>query len=255
MGRSLIRFFDRTANNSDMIVNMPLSKVVNPRTLRHYSPEDTTLTNNFSIDVSAYHNNYNNYRDFDYQLVSAISVDQVTAGNLEINSSVIPGEGKHFASQYSFTGSYTAKYQYDSGDTTLSSFSINEGDKILYREALQTVRNDTLWFGREHLYTLTIGDVTLTRNSATHSVMVTVNGVDQPNAVVTIVDRENDDEASVCRHRDIQITFEDGTTTTVSALIGDQIDNMRTLFNSLHQVYFAAYVVDWIAYDIYYNRD
>ncbi len=84
---------------------------------------------------------------------------------------------------------------------------------------------------------------------------VSVNGILQPGAVVSIVDTDQDQEVSVCRHREIQITFEDGTTTTISALIGNSIDDIKTLFNSLHQVYFAAYVVDWIAYDIYYNRD
>jgi hypothetical protein len=59
----------------------------------------------------------------------------------------------------------------------------------------------------------------------------------------------------VVKKRDIQITFEDGTTTTVSDLIGKSIDNIKTLFDSLHSVYFAAYVVDWIAYDIYYQRN
>jgi hypothetical protein len=253
-GKSIIQFFNMTADNSQMIVRMPLSKVVNPRTLRFYSPADTTLTNNFTIAVSDYHNNYNNFRDFDYALASAISVDNVAAGNLNISSFVSPTEGKQYSSQYVFNASYTAKYQYNSGDTTVSSFSILGDGKVLYEEKLLTVRSDTAWFGREHQYILTIGDVQIARNSKTRTVEVSVNGVLQPNATVTIIDRDPDAEASVCKKRDIRITFEDGTTTTVSALIGESINNIKTLFDSLHQVYFAAYVVDWIAYDIYYQR-
>jgi len=97
--------------------------------------------------------------------------------------------------------------------------------------------------------------VQIVRKSFTAAPEVYVSGVLQSNAVVAIIDSETDTEASVCRKRDIQITFEDGTTITVSALIGDSIGDIKTLFESLHSVYFAAYVVDWIAYDIYYQRN
>jgi hypothetical protein len=258
-GKSIIQFFNQTADNSQMIVRMPLSKVVNPKSLRHSSHEDSTLTNNFSITVSDYHNNYNNYHDYDYALVSAISIDNVKAGNLNITSLVSPKEGTRYASQYAFDASYTAKYKYASGDTTVSSFSINDGDKLLYEEKLLTIKNDTARFGREHQYILTIGNVQITRKKGIHTAEVSVNGVLQPNATVTIIDNEedgeDDHEASVCNKRDILITFEDGTTSTVSALIGQSITDIKTLFDSLHQVYFAAYVVDWIAYDIYYQRN
>jgi hypothetical protein len=78
--------------------------------------------------------------------------------------------------------------------------------------------------------------------------------VAQPGAVVEVIDKVYDPEASVCKKRDVQITFEDGTVTTVSALIGQSVNDIRSLYTSLHQVYFAAYIVDWIAYDINYQR-
>lgn len=177
------------------------------------------------------------------------------AGNLNIDYVVSPAQGVSYASQYSFSDSYTAKYKYESGDTTVSSFTVFGNDKVLYEEKLLTAKTDTGRFGHERQYILTIGDVQIIRKSGIKSVKVYVNGVLQPNAVVAIVDKEEDSEASVCKKRDIQITFEDGTVTTVSALIGKSIENIKTLFNSLHQVYFAAYIVDWIAYDIYYQRN
>ena len=254
-GQPLIHFFTKVDDNSQMIVRMPLSKVTNPGTLRKYSPSDTSLTNNFSIAVSNYYNNYNSYWDYDYLLASEISVDSVVAGSLNIKSFVNPRQGIHYASEFAFNESYTAKYQYDSGDTTISSFTIMGDDKVLYEEKLITEMNSTSMFGRERQYILTIGDVQIIRKTGTKVVEVYVNGIFQPNAVVVIVDKEADPEASVCKKRDIQITFEDGTTTTVSALIGTSIGNIKTLFDSLHKVYFAAYVVDWIAYDIYYQRN
>jgi len=69
-----------------------------------------------------------------------------------------------------------------------------------------------------------------------------------------MVDKTSSTEPSVCHQREIQITFDDGTVSTVSSLISSSITDLSTLFTSLHDVYFAAYVVDWIAYDIYYKR-
>ena len=254
-GMSIIQFFNQSADNSQMIVRMPLDKVKNPRALRAYTPADSTLNNNFTIAVSGYHNNYNNFFDYDYLLDAGISIDNVIAGNLNITSLVSLKEGIHYASQYAFNASYTAKYKFESGDTTVSSFSITGDDKILYEEKLLTLKNDTARFGRENQYILTIGDVQIIRKSGTKTVEVYVNGMLQPNAKVTIVDKDSDPEVSLCKKRDIQITFDDGTTALVSELIGKSIDNIKTLFESLHQVYFAAYVVDWIAYDIYYQRN
>lgn len=253
-GFSLLRYFTKSANNSKMIVNMPLKKVEHPGSLRDFRPSDSLLTNNFSIAVSAYHNNYNSYRDFDYLLASEISVDKVKAGDLNIDYVVSPTLGIVYASRFAFDGGYTADYKYDSGDTTASSFAISGSNKVLYEEKRLTIKTDTGRFGREHQYILTIGDVKIIRKSSTKTIQIFLNDVLQPNAKVEIVDKVPDAEGSVCKHREVQITFEDGTVTTVSALIGKSVENIKTLFDSLHEVYFAAFVVDWIAYDIYYQR-
>jgi hypothetical protein len=254
LGLPLIRFFSRTADDAKMIVKLPLKKVEHPRSLRSYVAADTALTNNFSISVSEYHNNYNSYWDYDYLLTSDISIDEAAAGKLNIESVVSPDNGTDYNSQYVFTGSYSAKYRYLSGDTTVSSFGIYDGTNLLYEEKRQTIPNDTARFGREHLYTLTIGNVQIVRKSGVIAPAIYVNGTLQTNAVVAIIDRDSDPEATVCKKRDISITFDDGTVKTVSGLIGDSVTDIRTLFDSLHDVYFAAYIVDWIAYDIYYER-
>jgi hypothetical protein len=254
-GLPLINYFVKTADDNQMVVYMPLVKITNPKSLLRFSPSDTTLTNNFAIAVSQYHNNYNGYHDFDYLLASEISIDNASEGSLNIKSFKSPKSGIHYASEYAFSGSYTAKYKYDSGDTTVSSFAIMSGDNVLYREELLTIKNDTARFGHEKQYSLTIGDVKIVKKAADTKAEVYLAGVLQPNAVITIIDKETDPEASVCKKRDIQITFDDGTTTTVSALIGSSVADIKTLFESLHQVYFAAYIVDWIAYDIYYHRN
>jgi len=253
-GFSVLHFFTKTADNSHMIVRMPLKKAKNPWTLRSWSPADSTLVNNFSIDVSDYHNKYNNYWNYDYLLTAAIDTSNVEAGKLNIQSISNQTSGIHYSSQFAFTDSYTASYNYASGDTTVSSFGITNNGQTLYEEKLLTIKNDTLRFGREFQYILTIGNVQFKRISGQDNTQIFVNGVLQPKATVKIIDASSDSEPSVVKKRDIQVTFEDGTTTTISALIGNSVNDIRNLYSSLHSVFFASNIVDWIAYDIYYQR-
>jgi hypothetical protein len=253
-GIPVLHYFVKTADNNHMIVRMPLQKAKSPWTLRTWMPADSTLANNFSIDVSDYHNSYNNYRDYDYLLTAAIDTSNREIGKLNIKSVVNQSTGIHYSSEFAFTGSYTAQYNYASGDTTVSSFGITGNGKTLYEEKLLTIRNDTARFGREFQYILTIGNVQFKRIFGMDSTQVFVNGVLQPKATVKVIDVASDSEPSVVKKRDIQVTFEDGTTTTISALIGNSVSDIRNLYASLHSVYFAANVVDWIAYDIFYQR-
>ena len=255
-GFNLIRFFPKSADNSNMIVNMPLTKMKNPRYLRTYQSADSALTNNFSISVSDYHNNYNSYHDYDYVNVADISIDNVKAGSLNIKSLISPNHNTQYASQFDFSNGYTAKYLYSSGDTTVSSFTILKASNVLYEEKLLTIKKDTAKFGREHQYILTIGNVKIIRKSGS-APQVYVDGTLQTKAVVAVIDEDENEESehSICNKRDLQITFDDGTVAKISTLIGNSITDISTLFTSLHQVYFAAYVVDWLGYDIYYKRN
>lgn len=252
----LIKFFTQSTDPSKMVINMPLAKLKDPRNLRVYLKADSALTNNFSMTVNDYYNNYNNYHDYDYVNVADISIDKVKAGSLNIKSLVSPTAGTKYASSFAFSNGYTAKYAYASGDTTVSSFAIVKANATLYEEKLLTVKavkTDDERFGREHTYILTIGDVKLVRNTD-HTSQVYLKNVLQPKAVVAMVDAAATTEPSICHKRDIQITFEDGTVTTISSLISKSITDITTLFTSLHDVYFAAYVVDWIGYDTFYKR-
>lgn len=257
----LIRFFNKSADNANMVINMPVAKLKNPGVLRSYQSADAGLTNNFTISVSDYHNNYNSYHDFDYVNVADITVDNAKAGSLNIKSFISPELGRDYSSSYAFENGYTAKYAYKTGDPTTSSFTLLKGAEVVYQEEVLTSKvaltdnDDEREHGHERQYNLTIGNVKIVRN-ADRTVQVFVNGSLQPNAVVKVVDDEENEgeERSICHKRDLQITFEDGTTAKITDLIGQSVENISALYKSLRQVYFAAYVVDWLAYDIYYKR-
>ncbi len=259
---SLLNFFVRTGDSDHMIVRLPESKVKNPHYLLHYSAADTLLTNNYVIDLSDYQYKFNRYLGWDYQMASSISVSDTAAGTLQIKSSNDRTNGYNFSSEFAFANGYTTKTTYASGDTIVSSYSITKDAKTLFEEKYTATKSSTVPRHREREYSLTIGDVQIVRNSGPNSLdsaKVYVAGVLQTNAKVEIIDvtttASDTTETCLTNHRrDIQITFDDGTVTTVSELLGSTIDNIRTLFVSLRQVYFATSVVDRIAWDVYINK-
>jgi len=155
--------------------------------------------------------------------------------------------------------------QYSTGDTILSVYSISKGATTLFQEKFTSIK-DLTSHHREKLYSLTIGNVQVLRNptngnNGLDSARVYLGGVLQTKAKVKIIDTtssstDDNTEFSVIGHnRDLQITFDDGTVTTVSQLLSTTITDVRTLFLSLRQVYFATNVVDWVAWDVLMNKN
>lgn len=263
---SLLRFFVRTADNADMIVRLPESKVKNPGSLQHYKGADSTLVNNYVIDVSEYYYHFNKYRPgtwfWIYKMASNISIKGVSAGNLAIQSSNSK-TNNNFVSSFDFANGYTANTTNSSGDTIISVYNISKANQTLYEEKYTAIKIGTTSKHREKEYSLTIGNVQILRKAGPNSLdsaKVYVNGVLQLHSIVKIVTDStasvtNTNESTVTNHnRTIQITFDDGTTTTIKALLGSTIDNIQTLFATLRQAYFATNVVDWIAWDLYINK-
>lgn len=258
----LFNFFAKTGTSSDMIVRLPESKVKNPRTLMTYSPADTALVNNYVIDVSKYNYVFGRYL-WNYDLASTITVSNVSVGALSVHSSRNKTDGLNFMSDFTFANGYDAKMQYSTGDTILSVYSISKGATTLFEEKFTAIKSDTASRHRERQYSLTIGNVQIVRtpthgNNGLDSAKVYVGGVLQTKATVKFIDVSSSTdttEFSVVGHnRDLQITFDDGTTTTVSQLLGSTINDVRSLFVSLRQVYFATNIVDWVAWDILMNK-
>ena len=258
----LFNFFEKTGTNSDFIVKLPETKVTHPGTLLRFTPADTTLVNNYVIDVSKYNYEFGRYL-WNYSFASSITISNISVGALTILSSRNKTNGQHFSSDFAFANGCDAKASYSSGDTIMSDYSISKGATTYFEENFTSIKNDTARWHREKQYSLTIGNVKIVRNPTPHnngldSAKVYVNNILQTKATVQIIDVNKTDttEFSVISHnRDLKITFDDGTTTTVSQLLGSTITDVRTLFTSLRQVYFATNVVDWVAWDIAMNKN
>lgn len=256
----LMRYFSRVADNAQMIVRMPQSKVKNPWTLLQYNPADSTLANDYVVSLSKYQYNFNRYLGWDYDMASNINIKNVSAGDLKIKSSNnYSAHNYRFASEFAFANGYTAKCDYTTGDTAVATYAINEGSKVLYEEKYTAIKSATYKRHRENTYSLTIGDVQIVRTlgkNSLDSAKVYVAGTLQLNSKVEIVDVVTDSiETSITNHkREIKITFDDGTSSTISQLLGNSVVNIRTLFVALRQTYFATSVVDCIAWNIYINK-
>lgn len=270
---SLLRFFQNTGTSADMVVRLPKSKVKNPSTLLHFEDADTTLANNYVIGVSKYAYHFNRFLGWDYDMASNITVDGTNVGDLAIQSSKHRTKGYHFVSGFTFANGYVASASYISGDTIISTYNISKANTTLYEERYTAIRTSSTSKHREKTYSLTIGNVKIVREAGPNSLdsaKVYVNNVLQLHSVVKIiaystttvenenkstVEKDDDDESTVTKqNRTIQITFDDGTTTTIKALLGSTISDISTLFASIRQAYFATGIVDWIAWDIYKNK-
>ena len=258
---SLINFFTKVGDNAtQMVIRLPEEKVIHPNTLLHFAPSDTLLTNNYVFTLSEYQYRFNKYL-WDYNMASTINIKGVDAGLLKIQSGFNKTAGYHFNSQFVFANGSVAKCDYSTGDTAVATYAITDGTKTLYEEKYTSVNNKLVRKHREQSYSLTIGDIQIVRTigkNSLDSAKVYVAGVLQLKSKVEIVDVAIvTDTTEICvtnNKRELKITFDDGTSSTMTQLLGSTMVDIKTLFVSLRQSYFATSIVDWIAWDIYKNK-
>lgn len=245
-------FFSRVADNPKMIVRMPVEKLKKPHLLFVYNPADTLLTNNYVYSLSKYNYSYNRSLGWDYDMASTINIDGTDAGALDIQSSNSQAAGYKFASGFDFGNGYSIKTGYATGDTAVAVYSVYQGSTALYQETYTAIKSSG--HHREREYTLTIGNVSIVRTNSMDSAKVYVGGVLQTSAKIELVDlssSDNTDQSIVCKKREIKITFDDGTSKTISELLGTSITTIRELFATLRQSYYATSIVDRIAWTVY----
>ncbi len=257
----ITNFFSKTAENASlMIVRLPEEKIKKPNSLFVYNAADTLLTNNYVFSLNKYDYKFNRYLGWTYAMASNINVKNVDAGNLSIQSSSSKADGYKFASEFAFANGYTTKSSYTTGDTAVSVYAIYEGTKVIYEESFTAIKTTADKRHREREYSMTIGDVKIVRQRGLNSLdsaKVYVGGVLQTTAKVEVVDIATVDGTDVsvtAKKRELKITFDDGTSKTISELLGTSVETIRNLFISLRQSYFATAIVDRIAWDIYMKK-
>lgn len=259
---TIFRFFNKTATSSQMIVRLPEEKTKVSKSLLRYLPSDTLLANNYVVTLSDYQYNFNWYVSYDYKMASSIKVKDVEAGVLKIQSSSSKTNGYRYASEFTFPSGYVTKCIYTSGDTAISSYAITKNSKTLYEEKCTAIKVSLDPRHRETEFSLTIGNVLIVRKTelghlSLDSAKVYVGGVLQVKSKVEIVDKTTatTDNSVTLMKRELKITFDDGTSATFTELAGKAITDISTLFAAMRQGSFATSIIDWIAWDIYTNKN
>jgi|WetSurMetagenome_2_1015567.scaffolds.fasta_scaffold00024_59 hypothetical protein len=246
------RFFSKTGASDSLIINMPQKFVLHPRYLYYYIFKDSAVNNNFRVAASDYHFYYCWYNKFDYKLKAGFSVDKADIGTLDMLANSKGFAGIDYSSRFTFSEGYNIEVSKVSGDTTTSSFALSDENEILLRET-RTYIGDMFHHNGERTYMLTVGNVDIVKSTGIDSIQVFLDGVLQKSAAAKIED-ESDTTGTICHHRDILITFDDGTTTNLSELIQPGMDVLRTLVDSMHSMNFAKHVIDYLALNIYYHE-
>jgi hypothetical protein len=244
------RLFTKTSSSDKFIVNLPQSLVFHPKHLHFCDLADSSLTNDFTISASDYHFYYTLWNAADYKLNADFSLNSENVGNLDMVSTWKSWSYNKFSTTFTFQEGYKLIKSGQTGDTTDVVFALTNGSDTLLKE--------DVWFAgegfrrTEHKYTLEIGNVAIVRASGVDSVQVFLNGVLQKKAAAKI-ENNGDYNASICYHRDLILTFDDGTTAKVSDLLSPVLTTLRSLSQSLGEMYVSKHIIDYIAMSIYFN--
>ncbi len=242
------RLFKKTGTSDKMIVNLPEKLVFHPKYLRAFNAADTTLKNNFTITASDYHLYFTPWSGYDYKLTAGLTLDSEDIGSLDF-ANTVKSDGRLFTAGFIFPEGYKIETNRQSGDTTVSEFALSDEEGVLMKEQVLFIKTDAK--KRERQYILSVGNVDIKRGTNIDSIQVYLDGVLQKKAAVKIVDT-TDSSGSICHHREIQLTFDDGTTAKLSELINPALETLRTLVDSLGEMYFAKNIVDYIAVNVYF---
>lgn len=245
------KLFKKTGESNDLVVKLPEAKVFFPNRFQMVTPRDTSLKNNLIIDASDYHYYFSMGFLWDYKLAASLTINDTAIGTIS-HSSGRNTSVTFNSSSYAFPNGYSIEVNEKSGDTATSSIALMSNSTILFKEAVNRYKVSGAKY-REKAYTLDIGNVEFTKAKGADTLTVSVNGVLQTKAKIEVVDASNS-SGSVFSGRDVKITFDDGTSTMLSTLLGPSLTMLNKLTTNLQNVYFATHIVDYIAFNIYKNQ-
>jgi hypothetical protein len=246
-GNIFSKLFTKTGSSTQFVISLPQAFILSPRSLRNLSKIDSATKNDFTITASDYHNFWANASLYDYKLSASFTLASAPIGNLNILSTS-NSSSYGYTTNYSFANGYILNVNGSSGDTLNSSISLSSDTSTVFKESVSFLNNGR-FRSTETKYSLLIGNVEIRRTVGIDSIQVFLNGVLQNKAAVKIIDKGTG--GSITNHRDIQLTFNNGTTTNLSTLVNPSITILNNLVLSLSNMYLAANIVDYLAYNIY----
>lgn len=244
------RLFTKTGTSDRFIVKLPQMLVFHPRHLHYFDASDSTLKNDFSITANDYHFYYTWWNTDDYKLDADFALNSENIGNLKMTSSWNSGTAGSYLSEYTFPEGYSVTRSGQTGDTAKFVFSLAKENDILLKESVAFTGDG--FEKREKQYDLIIGNVDIRKSTGIDSIQVYLNGVLQKKAGAKIIDTV-DANASICYKRDILLAFDDGTTEKLSDLISPGLTILRSVSQSLGEMYISKHIIDYIALSVYYN--
>lgn len=259
--------FERTGDSELFIIHLPQEKATSPWKLYMEEEGDAELDNDFEVSTSQYHSSTVMNSDgfmFDYLLDADIKIEEEAAGEIFVdwNMNMSPDRKFNYVSEFGFANGYSVGHEFMFGDTTEFAYSLKMGDEVLYMEEVEYIRA-TNEAGAEYEYALSIGDIKIVKNSDSNDYMVYLNGEQQEDAIIEILDdttvsdgeTEGEEEAdgAFCRRAfDIKITFDDETSVILSDLIGEEtLAQLDKIYSSMHDMYFVKNLVDVVANEAY----
>lgn len=243
--------FKKSGTSDKLIVNLPEELVFKPRHLHNLIMTDTTLENNFHITATDYHFYYKWWSSYDYKLDAGFMLNQENIGSLSMSSVWDTESERRFVSEFTFPEGYSIIKRGQTGNTRKIEFALAHNTDTLLSETLILTGDD---FKRmEKQYTLSLGNLEIKRATGIDSIQVYLNGVLQKKAGAKIMDND-DHDGSIFSRRDILLTFDDGTQAKLSDKIAPALETLKSLSRSLEEMYVSKHIVDYIAFNIYYNR-
>ena len=246
------KLFTRTGDNHDLIVKLPEVKVFFPIRFLTVIPSDSALKNNLVIDASDYHYYFSRGFLWDYKLVAGVTLNDTAIGNLDIQSSRGSGSDYTYSASYTFPNMYNIAVNVKSGDTATSSIALSGSSGVLLKETVNRFKVSGSHFSEKE-FILDVGNVEFKRTSGSDTTTVYVGGVLQTMAKVEVVDTPGS-TGSIFSGRDIKVTFDDGTTATLSSLLGPSLVTLKSMVVNLQNVYFASNIIDYVAINIFKNK-
>jgi hypothetical protein len=244
------RLFKKVGTSNNLIVNLPQKLIFHPYYLHSFIKSDSVLNNDFTISATDYHFYHTSWNSIDYKLTADLTLKAVDLGGFDISNVSHGYHSQTNSSTYNFTGGYSISTSWQSGDTSKFTFSfLKDKNPLLLETSLFT---ENTMKKREKQYDLTIGNIEIKRGFGIDSIQVFQDGVLQKKAGVKITDSA-DTTGTIFKNRDIMLTFDDGTTTKLSTLLGPPLKQLKTIVSSLHDMFFAENIVDYIAMNIYFN--